>query len=56
VELKQRAQAEKEHRKKQMPVAEHAQDAIESEEEVFAVLCVWTQLLCLGLMWWVGLK
>ena len=53
MELKRRAQAEKHERTQQMPVAEHALvDAIENEEEVFAVVCIYSQLLCVGMLWW----
>jgi hypothetical protein len=32
-----------------MPPTDH--DAVENEEEVFAVLCIYSQLLFLGFMW-----
>jgi hypothetical protein len=53
VELKRRAQAEKEDGKQQMPVVEHSMvDGFENEEEVFAVLCIYSQLFCVGMLWW----
>ena len=28
----------------------------EEEEETFAVLCIYSQLVVVGLMWWVGFR
>jgi hypothetical protein len=51
VELKRRAQAEKGERIEQMPVGEHPWLDESEEDEVFAVLCVYSQLLCIGALW-----
>jgi len=52
VELKHSAGAEKEDGEQEMPVADHSAVDMIEEEEVFAVLCIYSQLLCVGMMWW----
>ena len=32
--------------------SDHSFDVVENEEEVFAVLCIYSQLIFVGLMWW----
>jgi hypothetical protein len=54
VELKHGAQAEKQERGQQQSMSGelHANGCNDDEEEVFAVMCLYSQLVCVGLMCW----
>ena len=47
--------AEKDETEKQMLLIHDEMEEVGQEDEAFAVICFYSQVVCMGLMWWFGI-